>query len=581
MNVFRALLLVTFASFKNRIIVRIKRLRNPRYLLSAIAGLAYFWFMVFRRSHIPLAKMAAAGGFHVGELGRDVASLAIFVVLLLTWALPQQSGGLELSEAEIGFLFPAPLSRGQLLLYKLFRSIPPLLFTVFFMTLFGFRQAKAIGLLTGFAVMTVYMMMVGQARARLKLARIGFLLRSVVVLAIAFGVGWLFIHELGGPVHLQPAFSALKNGNAQAAIDAAEVPFRNPVLSTVLFIPRLFATALFPATAMQLFISMLALLVFGYVSFLIAARVSVSFEEASIAVSEKRMARQLRMQGRRSGRSPFIIRRLPPPFRLSPTGSPEVAIIWKNVTAAIRTSSLALVVVAIIFSVNMFQGLWTQDSSLQSLFTLLGLLYCAIFPFLGTAIFTQDLRLDMRRIELLKGYPISGERLVAAEIAAPLAIVSVIELTLLCGAAILAARMKHPGALALAADPKSIILALLFTIPLIGAQLVIRNAAPILIPAWALRSKEDPRGFVMTGQRILMLAGNLLVLSIVLVPAFLLFFPALLLAGHYFAGNPVALALAAVPSVAVLSAEVYFGVKALGAQFEQIDVTNDLDPVSA
>jgi len=231
--------------------------------------------------------------------------------------------------------------------------------------------------------------------------------------------------------------------------------------------------------------------------------------------------------------------------------------------------------------VNMVQGLYASDPSLQALFTVVALCYCAAFPLLGTAIFTQDLRLDLPRIELLKGYPISGERLVAAELAAPLAIVSVLELTLLCGAAILAARLKHPGPLALAADPKSIILALLFTIPLIGAQLVIRNAASILLPAWAMRSKEEPRGLVMTGQRILMLMGNLLVLSVVLVPAFLLFFPALLLAGHYFPGNPVVLALAAVPSVAVLCAEVYFGVKALGAQFEQIDVTNDLDPVSA
>ena len=35
--------LVTLQSFFNRIVSRLKRLRNPRYLIGAIAGLAYFY----------------------------------------------------------------------------------------------------------------------------------------------------------------------------------------------------------------------------------------------------------------------------------------------------------------------------------------------------------------------------------------------------------------------------------------------------------------------------------------------------------------------------------------------------------
>jgi len=579
MNVLRALLFVTFASFKNRIVVRIKRLRNPRYLVSSIAGLAYFWFMFFRRSHVAGMRMATLNGMHVGELGRDVASLCIFAILLFVWALPQQSGGLELSEAEIGFLFPAPLTRAQLLLYKLLRSVPPLLFSVFFMTLFGFRQAKFIGLLIGFIALTVYMLMVGQARARLKLLGIGFLIRFVAVIAVFAGVGWFFLHQLGGPRQMDPAFQALLRGTAQPAIDAADAPFRHPLLRTVLFVPHLFATALFPASSLQLFLSVLALLAFGYICFLVASRISVAFEEASLVVSRKRVDRQLRMQGRRGGRR-ILLKRMPPPFRLSPAGPPELAIIWKNVTAAMRMSLPALVIIGFVFGVIFVQGMLRTEPSLQAMFTGLALFFCAAFPFLGSAIFTQDLRLDMSRIELLKGYPLSGERLVAAEIAAPLAIISVAELIFLCGAAMLAMRMTHPGPLALASDPKYIVLALLFTIPLVAAQLVIRNAAPILVPAWVLRSKEDPRGFVMTGQKIVILTGNLIILSVVLVPALLLFLPALLLAGHYFPGNPVALALAAIPSLLVLTLEVFFGVKALGAQFEKIDLTNDLDPVT-
>ena len=67
----------------------------------------------------------------------------------------------------------------------------------------------------------------------------------------------------------------------------------------------------------------------------------------------------------------------------------------------------------------------------------LGLFLALLFPFFSTAVLTQDMRLDLPRIEILKSYPIRGERLVAAEIAAPLLIMSVIEILLLAGTALL------------------------------------------------------------------------------------------------------------------------------------------------
>ena len=43
-------LTVAFLTLKNKIVQRVRRLREPRYLIGAIAGAAYFWFMFFRRS---------------------------------------------------------------------------------------------------------------------------------------------------------------------------------------------------------------------------------------------------------------------------------------------------------------------------------------------------------------------------------------------------------------------------------------------------------------------------------------------------------------------------------------------------
>src|SRR5260370_1121426 len=99
----RAFLFVTFRSFKNRILVRLRRLRNPRYLVSAIAGLGYFWFMFLRNSHRSAVLISSTGSLHLGELGRDCLSILLLGVLLFAWLLPQQSGGVELSESEIAF----------------------------------------------------------------------------------------------------------------------------------------------------------------------------------------------------------------------------------------------------------------------------------------------------------------------------------------------------------------------------------------------------------------------------------------------------------------------------------------------
>ncbi|MEO8033613.1 MAG: putative ABC exporter domain-containing protein, partial [Acidobacteriota bacterium] len=193
-----AFLFITARSFKNRIWTRFRRLREPRYLVSFLAGLAYMWFMFFRRAHRSNVVLAGTlgKGLHIGDLGRDLASTAVLAIMLLAWALPSQSGGVEFSEAEIQFLFPAPVSRRQLLLYKLLRGVPQMLFTVAIMTFFGFRQSMVVGLLAAFAAQNAYLLMVAQARARLKVAGIGIVLRAAGVLLIAAGLSWFVIKQV-------------------------------------------------------------------------------------------------------------------------------------------------------------------------------------------------------------------------------------------------------------------------------------------------------------------------------------------------------------------------------------------------
>src|ERR1043166_1281630 len=111
--------------------------------------------------------------------------------------------------------------------------------------------------------------------------------------------------------------------------------------------------------------------------------------------------------------------------------------------------------------------------------------------------YTTLFRSDMPRLEVLKSYPISGERLIAAEIASPLLVISILEMLFATSASIMMGMGEANRFTKFIATPQFIVAVLLLTLPVCAVQLVIRNAVPVLFPAWAMRGKDEPRGFVM------------------------------------------------------------------------------------
>ena len=55
--------------------------------------------------------------------------------MLLAWIIPHQRAALTFTEAEVAFLFPAPISRRGLIHFKLLRSQTAILFTTLLLTL--------------------------------------------------------------------------------------------------------------------------------------------------------------------------------------------------------------------------------------------------------------------------------------------------------------------------------------------------------------------------------------------------------------------------------------------------------------
>jgi ABC-2 type transport system permease protein len=574
-----AFLFVATHSFKNRVLVRLRRLRNPRYAISAAAGLLYFGMMVGRRAFAGGVSRSLPEVFQ--RLGPDVARVCVGVVLIVlavgAWALPGDSGGIEFSASEIQFLFPAPLTRRQLLAYKMVRSQAQILLSSVIMTFVAFPRSKFIGVWVAFSVFNTYLLLVGLGRARLRQRGLGFAARIVIVAGVLYGIYLLIVQQLGGldiglmGRHLE--------SHVPNALDPFFGPFHRAPLSILFFIPQLFAMVLFPTTAASVAAGAAGLVLLGAIFFLVAARLNVSFEEASIARATRKAVSARRRSGYRSGEM-VMFRAARPLFRLAPTGPPEVAILWKNLTAALRIYSgvFILLLLALLGASGVL--LWSRDPKTVMAWGSMLLTLAPVMALGGPLMFRNDLRMDLRRLEVIKSYPIAGARLVAAEVAAPAAMIVAIQSALLITAVVLL-REAGPKSVALArmASPEAFIATLLVLIPIVVLQLLMQNAVVIFFPAWASRSKEEARGFAPFGQRLVLMAAHLLVLGVLLLPAVAVFLPTIWIA-RQMTDFGASLAIATCPAVAVLVAEIFLAIQFLGNHFESIDVSNDLEIVA-
>ncbi|HEX9986103.1 MAG TPA: putative ABC exporter domain-containing protein [Thermoanaerobaculia bacterium] len=537
----RAFLFVTIRSWINRIVWRARRLKNPRYLISFLVAIGYFGFLFFR----PGGPGRRAVTF--SQVPTEVLSLLPLAILLLAWLLPGHSA-LEFSEGEQQFLFTGPLSRAQILFYKLLRAQPQVLLTIVILSLFRLPNGHVVGLWLVVNALNIYMTFVALARPRLRRAGIHPLVQGLIGAALAGIVGWLVWYDFA----------------AGGGLD-------EPAVRAILFIPGLFAQALFATSVSSVALSWSGVAAFAALLFFAASRLRVPFEELAMTASQARASLRERMQNRNSGAT-MSIRRFPPLFRLRDRVPPEVAILWKNMIAAMRISSPWILIMGLLFGAFLFQSFHSTDASVRDAMAICALVVCAGFPLLGTALFQQDFRLDLPRLELLKSWPVRPDRLVIGELAAPLAVVASMEIAMLTAAGVLLSHAS--GKIAALARPEIFVIALLFAIPVSAAQLVLRNAVPLYFPAWIVRSKEDQRGLVMTGQRLLGIVANFVFLALVLAPAGIVGTIGFIVASRV-ASGPAFYAVAIMPAVALLVVEVWLGVKLLATQFEKLDIQEE------
>ena len=566
----RASLYIIVCSFRNRTRVRLQRLKQPRYLVGLIAGAAYLYFSFFARFRASRASAARRGASRMpASLTALLASAPAFGGLLLmaiatgAWLMPVESGLLEFSDAELQFLFPAPVSRRQLLIHRLLRSQVGMLFGALTIGVFspsasGFARlriaiASWILLVTGkmyFTGVTLARARLGARRARAR--RVAWLPLGATILAIAV-VGIAIARE-----YLQSPPSG--------------------VLETLLLVGRVARTGtarivLWPFVALarpvfadgpQAYLAAIGSAL--VVMFAIGTWVLLSDEAFQEAVAD--VAARRSQEPTTKGAPTYKVRSAG--WTLAPIGRPETAFAWKAAMQTLRMidrRSLARMV-AILFSLTIIAASMGRANGLASLlgaFSFAGTVFAIL---LAPQVVRIDMRQDLAHLELLKTWPVKASAVVRGEMLWPGVIITAGAWTMLAVATYLSGTilgelsvgLRMGGGAALA----------ILTPALVFSQLTIHNAVALTFPAWVPLGNQRPRGLDAMGQRLIMLGGTWLLLILSAVPG--------AIAGGlvWFALQRFVGAAALVPAAMVCSVivgvEVLLATEAIGPAYERLDV---------
>jgi putative ABC exporter len=589
----RALVYLRVTSLVGRVKSRLKRLKQPKYLAGAVVGIAYIYLVFLRRTQAPHRGPGPVGpgGSPTPELPAEafsvfaeIGALVLLIVLIVNWVIPRRAA-LAFSEAEIAFLFPAPVNRRMLIHYRLLGSQLGIAFTALILTA-AFRggQSSFAGNpwfhVIGWWVIlaTVNLHFTGTSFVYSKLLNRSMTTRSrrTIAIGVAALVGAGLLVWLGSTMRL-PApgdFASFDSAIRYAASQLHAGP-----LPWLLSIPKLLI-APYVASSVPMFLLALgpALLVL-ILHYFWVIHTEVSFEEASLARAERRAARVKAVQ-RGDWRGQSTTRKAQrAPFRLGSVGRPEVAFLWKNLlsTSAFFRPRVAMILFAIVLIGSQWLG---SQPALVPFRAFVGTMFLMLLAFtllFGPMIARLDLRADLQNSDILKTYPLRGWQIVLGELLTPLAILSVVIWLCLLAIFLLLPSGQLPW---LAASVRGAAAAGLAVIapPFVAIQLLVPNAAAVIFPAWAHSAgNRAEQGIEVMGQRIIFMAGQLLITALAALPAAMmggvLFFLVQWLAGWVLAG---VIAVAAI--FAVLTVEAAVGVRWVGSRFEHFDLSAELRP---
>jgi ABC-2 type transport system permease protein len=568
---FSASVYIIVCTARNRLRVRLRRLREPRYLIGAIAGAAYLYFSIFarmrggyqssaRRRQRSAAPPAVLQALYAS--GPALTGIVLLVGTVLGWVMPFDSGLLDFSEAEVQFLFPAPIARRQLLVHRMLRSQLGMLFgsvvVAVLSPLGGTRRIQvALGMWLVMAATKVYFTGISLSRAKLlarsaRARRVAWLPLALLVAALGI-VGAAFAR----------AWSANPAANMQEWL----------VLVGRISMTGLSRIALWPfvAIARPLFAAWPGPFVVALgESFLVLVAVVAwvlasdeAFQDAAAEVAARKESGQAAAKG-----ASFKARATG--LRLALTGRPELAFAWKAAQQTFRIvdrRSLARLgaIVGSLSVAAVSMGRTNGVAAVLGLFAIVGVGFTILMA-------PQALRIDMRQdllhLEVLKTWPVKSSAVVRGELIWPGVLLTAAAWLLLALALFLSTAVFTKIDLL---TRMSVGLAIGIAAPgLIFAQFTIHNGVALIFPAWVPLGNQRARGVDAMGQRLILLGATWLMLIAMALPG-AIGGGIVWLAFRHFIG-PAAFVPAALVSTAVLALEVLVASEALGPAYERLDI---------
>jgi ABC-2 type transport system permease protein len=582
-----ALFYYQFNSWRNRLQMRIRRLKQPKYLAGAIVGGLYFYFYFFRGlmfgRRTPQTVHAVPPDVH--GFPETVAAFALMAVMILAWVLPHSRAALAFTEAEIAFLFPAPMSRRRLIDFKLLKSQTAILVSSLFMTLIGRRWGgghlliRALGWWAGMSVFNLHLLGSSFAVTMLMDKGVSNWKRRVVVLgAVVATAATIIIWTYRS---LPPAPEVVTQNGYATITRYVSQAFGSGPLPYLLVPFRLIVAPYFAQTYTQFLVALAPVILVMALHYLWVVHSNVAFEEASVDFS-RRIAERLAAarSGNLQGRRPKKAAR--PPFVLRPTGHPAMGLFWKNLISAgqyITARFWMMLVWIVIVAGVMLQGPIGEGGKIGTMMLFIIGMLLAMSLFSGAQMLRNDLRQDLPVADVLKMFPMPGWQVVLGEILAPAVILAGFQWLLIL-VAVFMGHLEFPGRLNGVVVPLewrlTVGVSAGVVLPLIDLfALLIPNASALFFPAWFHLGKDAPRGFETMGQQLILMFGQVLALALGLAPAagvFTLF----LVGGSYIHWPMFSVLMGALAAAIILAGEIGICIKLLGGVFERFDVSGEL-----
>jgi len=561
-------LYISSRTIVNRLRRWFRRLREPRYFVGLLIAAAYFYFTFVIRARTTRPERIARTFAMIPispEYAVPIATIALLVAAALSWLVPATGRLLEFSETEVQFLFPAPVTRRDLIFYRLLRSqvgllfaslVPAIIFSLPRASIaLAFRSALAIWVLM--VASRIYFSAIALARSQLtsadqrlrRFARLPLVIVLAVVVAVANVIGRAF-------------FASGAAGISDEALEQTRQALGAGLLGVILSPLRVLVESWF-ATSWTSYATAIVgglLVSVGAMAWLIAS--DAVFQGATLDIAERQDSRP-----RTKGAS---YRARKTDWTLAPTGRPETAFVWKTAMQILRVVDRRVIVrvVTIVFALATLIVVGNRTRGVASTVGTFAVFAAGYATLMAPQLLRLDLRQDLQHLELLKTWPIRAGAIIRGEMTGPAVCLSAVTWMLIVLAFLLSASAFSSANIAWRVS--AALAGLLVSPALIFAQYALHNSVALIFPAWVPLGAGRPRGFDAMGQRILMLAGTWLGLALMSLPGVIA--GGILWIAFYRVIGPAVIVAGAVCLAATIALEILAMTEALAPAYERLDL---------